>query len=521
MKKWLVFLLAAALLIGIGFAPGAMASTLGQDPIPPPGFAALRSAPGVRMYRKDYPGGQPDFVQVVSLQEGASVRLMAGPSGALKPGQGAFGGNDGVFFRQGLLKFWRDLARAVPNAFCVVNGQFFYLPENPSRLVFPIKIDGKILTDGSGVRNDHPGQQLMLELWSDHADIRELNAANLASSTAPEIIGGLTAEANKQAKRVTGRTFLGVIDRDGDGVNETVLVFNTTTANQPAADAVLKTFGASKVMMLDGGGSTQVICQDQWVIFSERLIPQAIGIVAAASKPAPGGAPQPAGPTATAQVGPGRVQVEAGAASGQPAAGQAAPGPALPGGSIPISSDPPQALPRPVVPAGKQPTAAVSAGVQTPPQSPALLPPPTPVPTQALVSTPTGLLPTAAPVAAPEGAAQPPAVTGLMAGGMSVHLPIVAAQSQPAAPASAVGNVSPVAQPASLSESESQPAVDPAQAGAAQAVGAAANDYMAAAPDPDQEVDLSGVIWVPLFMVPVAGIVVTFLIGQARRVNGS
>jgi len=71
---------------------------------------------------------------------------------------------------------------------------------------------------------------------------------------------------------------VGVDDLNQDGLYETVYLFNTMTARQKDAASVLRDFGAKKVMMLDGGGSTQLLCQGKSLIDSERLIPQAIGV---------------------------------------------------------------------------------------------------------------------------------------------------------------------------------------------------------------------------------------------------
>jgi hypothetical protein len=140
-------------------------------------------------------------------------------------------------------------------------------------------VDGQVITDGYAI-NEHVGNKLMLELWPDHADIRILDGNSLYSSNAPDILGGLTVEANKRARQSTGRTFAGVDDRNGDGLFETVLIFNTRTALQTDAAAVLQSFGADKVIMLDGGGSTQLLCQEKPILYSERLIPQALAVVA-------------------------------------------------------------------------------------------------------------------------------------------------------------------------------------------------------------------------------------------------
>jgi len=54
---------------------------------------------------------------------------------------------------------------------------------------------------------------------------------------------------------------------------------------QTGAASVLRAFGADQVMMLDGGGSTQLLCKSGWHIRSDRPIPQAMAIYAA--KPPP------------------------------------------------------------------------------------------------------------------------------------------------------------------------------------------------------------------------------------------
>jgi hypothetical protein len=101
----------------------------------------------------------------------------------------------------------------------------------------------------------------------------------LHTSTAPNIIAGLSEDANKKKKNFTGRTFIGIDDSDLDGDYETILVYNTLTARQIDAAEVLRNFGADKLMMLDGGGSTQLTCKGEPIVESERLIPQALGIV--------------------------------------------------------------------------------------------------------------------------------------------------------------------------------------------------------------------------------------------------
>ena len=261
------------------FIPFHPALTAPPDPQVPGGFHQVLSAIGVVLYQKEYPNGTPDYVQVIDLSQGASIEPLLGEINDPGTGKGVYGGNNPKVVRRSSKDFWQSFSTSHSAAFCITNGQFFLLKDSPTTLPFPIKKDGKVLSDGYAIK-EFPEQKLMLEIWPDHLDIIDLNKDTLYSSSAPDIIGGLTEDANKSAKKSVGRTFVGVQDRDQDQQYETVLIFSTKTARQEDAGQVLKDFGADKVMMLDGGDSTQLICQDNAYISSERLIPQAIGITA-------------------------------------------------------------------------------------------------------------------------------------------------------------------------------------------------------------------------------------------------
>lgn len=261
--------------------------------LPPPGFTRLLSETGVELYRKSYNGGYPDYVQVIDLAQGAQIELLHGPVQEIREGKGIFNGNDARFNSYTVQQYWQGLKNRKVEAFCVTNGQFFYMLEYPTRLPLPLKVDGQILTDGYE-KNNFSTQRLLLRLWQDRADIIGLSKDNLYYSNAPNIVGGLTEDALKSPDKYVARTFVGISDRDGDGAYETVLIFNSKAARQADAAAVLRDFGAYKVMMLDGGGSTQLYCQGENIIESERFIPQAIGIVA--------GPPRTPAPTPTTQL---------------------------------------------------------------------------------------------------------------------------------------------------------------------------------------------------------------------------
>jgi hypothetical protein len=243
----------------------------------PSGFYTVASTTGVHLFRKDYPGGTPDFVQVVNLSHGASLNLLHGEIREARVGKGVYGGNDPRLGFNTLKSYWNHFTNSHENAFCVLNGLFFYMKESPTRLPFPLKVDGEIITDGYAI-TEFIDQKLMLEIWDDHAAITPLTKDRLYTSSAPNIIAGLSEQANKRGNHYTGRTFVGVDNRNGSSTNEIVLIFNTKTARQVDAAEVLRRFGADEVMMLDGGGSTQLICEGNIYVSSDRLIPQAIAV---------------------------------------------------------------------------------------------------------------------------------------------------------------------------------------------------------------------------------------------------
>ena len=252
--------------------------------VTPTEFNLLLSAPGVELYVKEYAGGNPDYIQVIDLGQGAKIELLQGGLQDLGAGKGAFGGNDASFYSKTLQQYWNEFAHLHNFPFCVTNGAFFYMREYPTRLPFSLKIDEIILTDGYG-KNDFPDKKLMLSLWDDQADITSLTSENFYQSTAPNVIGGLAEDAPKSPNKYVARTFVGIKDKDGDSQFETVLIFNTLTARQVDAASALRSLGAEKVMMLDGGGSTQLVCENVPYIEFERLVPQAIGVLAAGPAP--------------------------------------------------------------------------------------------------------------------------------------------------------------------------------------------------------------------------------------------
>jgi len=142
--------LCAGMLLG---APGpGLAQTATPPPEVPPGFYQVDSDLGVRLYRKDYPAGNPDYVQVIDLLEGARLELMHGELKELREKKGVYGGADPNMTSLPIQTYWQQVSAQEKDAFCATNGQFFYMPEYPTRLAFPLKVDGVVVMVGGSTR---------------------------------------------------------------------------------------------------------------------------------------------------------------------------------------------------------------------------------------------------------------------------------------------------------------------------------------------------------------------------------
>lgn len=256
----------------------------------PGGFNPVILSTGVILYKKDYGGEKQDFVQIIDLSKGASLQLLHGEVDGAGDKPGMFGGVNPKIYREPLQGVWNELSASTPNAFCITNGQFFAdkhadgTPIDPTELAFPVKNEDVVISEGYE-KNIDLENILLLQIWNDRADITKLSQNAIYTTTAPNAIAGLTEDTNIRILKETGRTFLGISDKNLDGWYETILIFNSKKSTQPHAAEVLRGFGAEKIIMMDGGGSTQLVCKDQWYVqwatnpSMERTLPQFIAVV--------------------------------------------------------------------------------------------------------------------------------------------------------------------------------------------------------------------------------------------------
>ena len=250
-----------------------------------PDFVLKTAVSGVTLYEKTIFTGYHQYVQIIHLNQGASVQLRHGPIAQPGTGEGDYGGDNPLIFTQAITDIWAEFHPQQPDTFCLTNGQFYSSHASAVRLSFPVKADGHLISSGYG-RDQFPGDQLLLEIWPHQATIRPMSEAALLTSTAPNLLVGLTEEAaGRRPNARTGRTFIGVGNPNEAGFYQSLLIFSSQSARKTDAVTTLSQFGAERVMMLDGGASTQLICEGELLLGPGRYIPQAIAILPAPMLP--------------------------------------------------------------------------------------------------------------------------------------------------------------------------------------------------------------------------------------------
>ena len=249
----------------------------------PPGFYIVAQDEGVACYRKDYGSGDPDFVMVIDLDR-ARFGTITGDIINPGVGSGPLGGNMPLIKRLSLEELWNRANGANNKTFAVFNGQFFsYELDNNAYLAFSLHADYQHISDGYAILTEYPGQKSLLQTdqVAASATTQSFDAGVFQAPNGPDHrIAGLTTDADKGPSNYTGRTFIGVHDSNGDGRNETVLVFVSAYASQISAAGVLSDFGAVGQIMFDGGGSSQLIVNGSGYVNSSRAIPHAFMVIA-------------------------------------------------------------------------------------------------------------------------------------------------------------------------------------------------------------------------------------------------
>ncbi len=234
----------------------------------PVGYQPLLDTPGVKVFKNST---RASYVTVIDLNKAEAIDLTGkytdAPNGKVAP--------------RSMTQFWQDsVSQNTPDrqAKVVINGTFFAKYNQPTPIAFGLKSAGMVISYGYGLA-EFPGLNKTIA-WNNQtnqASIDDYDRATFDNPQFPEVVGALAQTAGKRANRDLARTFIGVKDTDGDGKNETIIIFSSKAAKQIDAVAALKSFGANRVAMLDGGGSTGLTIAGKSAIDSGTSVPHAIG----------------------------------------------------------------------------------------------------------------------------------------------------------------------------------------------------------------------------------------------------
>ena len=259
------------MLMGFPFPSSVVAQNAAPTHIAPLGFRVVANEPGVTMWRKGR-----DYVQVISPHRGATLKIL---HGTVIPSDGE-GTN---FQRRDLRDWWTEWKAKEPAALTLLNGQFFNMA-NPAKspLAFSTKING-IVYAGYGDGNEYQGRKMLLRIADRRMTVEPYDddVGSLYALPEAHIIVGLRPDVSKAGNVRRGRTFVGTMP------NGNLLLFSSPASSQRYAERILIAFGADRkhIMMLDGGGSTQLIHDDTLLIPARtkntthiRSVPLAIGV---------------------------------------------------------------------------------------------------------------------------------------------------------------------------------------------------------------------------------------------------
>lgn len=219
----------------------------------PAGFTKVSGASGtgVTLYVQKYTkaGWEPDFVMVVDLTQ-ATLENYAGTVSSSK------------VTRQSMSTFWTTAKAAETSTktlMGVFNGTFFDTGSDPTPIAFGLKVDGTTASTGysMGAEFGSLEELFMFNQSRERAYLKGYKSTYFSSTSYPDIVGILDPSANKSSTSNIQRTFVGLVDQDGDTYYETVLFYTSKKATQSWAKTILTSFGAADTAMLDGGSSTQ------------------------------------------------------------------------------------------------------------------------------------------------------------------------------------------------------------------------------------------------------------------------
>jgi len=252
----------------------------------PSGFSEIKSATGVKVYKKDYAEGSPDYVMVIDLSQ-AEIHSL---TGSIEQTNSSCNSAYSLITKQSLSGFWSQAQREYPNAFAVFDGAFG-TGDDPTGLAHSLEKDGRYISYGYESNEKPEGDVHLLEINNDTdwINVTDFSGGEFCGAPIPDMIGGFDVGVrydNIRPDDNTGRTYVGVSDENGNGNNDTVFVLASAEHTTATAKQVLESFGitAAKQIMFDGGGSTQLIIDGTTYIAGDgRKLPHYFAVVAGES----------------------------------------------------------------------------------------------------------------------------------------------------------------------------------------------------------------------------------------------
>ncbi len=229
---------------------------------------------GVVLCRKDYDGGQPDFVWVGNLAEGAKFLSHTNdvapfPNNSDGPSPYPLVGANPNFVKLLLdTTLWNNLLIAHPRMVALINGSFHDAVRPYSPAPFTIKQNGVVVSAGHNMKSEFNFAGYIRLLRIDHmghrADIVDFEPDNYEANLTEfdTVIGGLRHDAQKlNPTGYTGRTMV--------GTNGAMFYVFSSAASKcirgndtdDGGYEILIQFGArpDQIFNLDGGSSTGLI----------------------------------------------------------------------------------------------------------------------------------------------------------------------------------------------------------------------------------------------------------------------
>ncbi len=229
----------------------------------PSGYSLVKSKKGCRLYRKSISGGGAYYVQEINLDT-ATLQLLR----EVTEGDFASSNTPSPLFRKAsVASFWSSY-NLVGRKFSMVNASFFgpgalqsINCSTQAELTYPAKQGAAIFS--CGYNNGVSSRRFVYSSSTKTANVLTVPAitqptyANMVSSIGSNtlVLGGMTFPTNTTTD---SRTAIGV-----SSTGKKVYIFSSQTpASYSSVSSALTSFGASssKLILLDGGGSTQLVC---------------------------------------------------------------------------------------------------------------------------------------------------------------------------------------------------------------------------------------------------------------------